>query len=138
NSERDYITPLLKSVPDHRLIDAVGCDLQLAAAYLKNSTMFLGNDSGLMHMAAAVQTPTLGLFGPNSLPKKFRPWGLHCSYIYKPRPDSHSSDDNDLMALISINEVLTAMNDLIRENRAYVHNRLLNEIDINEDNLVAD
>ena len=28
--------------------------------------MYVGNDSGLMHLAAAAGTPTLGLFGPSS------------------------------------------------------------------------
>lgn len=120
NNERDYITPLLKSVPTHQLIDVVGCSLQLAAAYLKNSSFFIGNDSGLMHMAAAVETPTLGLFGPNSLPEKFRPWGSHCSYIHKQvsNPQKSSSPDNDnneLMKLILVKEVLAATEELINK-----------------------
>ena len=117
NSERHYITPLLESVPAHQLIDVVGCDLQLAAAYLKNSSFFIGNDSGLMHMAAAVDTPTLGLFNPHSPPEKFSPWGTHCSYIHKPTTSNpkKSSDNNELMKLISVSEVFAATKDIINE-----------------------
>jgi ADP-heptose:LPS heptosyltransferase len=102
------------------LIDVVACNLQLAAAYLKNSSFFIGNDSGLMHMAAAVETPTLGLFDPNSLPEKFRPWGSHCSYIHKQAfnpQKSYSPDNNsnELMKLISVKEVLTATEKLINK-----------------------
>jgi heptosyltransferase-2 len=35
----------------------------LAAAIIEQCDLFLGNDSGLMHAAAAVNTPTLGIFG---------------------------------------------------------------------------
>ena len=40
-------------------------DILAAAAALSRSTLFVGNDSGLMHVSAAVGTPTLGLFGPS-------------------------------------------------------------------------
>jgi heptosyltransferase III len=35
------------------------------AALIKYANCFVGNDSGLMHMSVAVQTPTIGLFGPS-------------------------------------------------------------------------
>ncbi|MEE8351256.1 MAG: glycosyltransferase family 9 protein, partial [Rhodospirillales bacterium] len=38
----------------------------------------VGNDSGLMHLAAAMDTPTLGLFGP-SLEELYAPWGPLCA-----------------------------------------------------------
>ncbi|HAY47514.1 MAG TPA: glycosyltransferase family 9 protein, partial [Thalassospira sp.] len=39
-------------------------DLLTVQACLERSDLYIGNDSGLMHMAAAAGTPTLGLFGP--------------------------------------------------------------------------
>jgi len=44
--------------------DAVG--LRGAAALLERSHLFIGNDSGPMHVAAALGVPTLGIFGPGS------------------------------------------------------------------------
>ncbi len=41
-------------------------DLLTCAAVLARATMFIGNDSGLMHMAAASGIATLGLFGPSN------------------------------------------------------------------------
>ncbi len=43
----------------------------LTSAILKQSDLFIGNDSGLMHAAAAVDTPTIGIFGPTNP----RAWG---------------------------------------------------------------
>lgn len=46
---------------------------QLAALYARSSVV-LGSDSGPMHLAAAVDTPTVTLFGPAD-PVEFSPWG---------------------------------------------------------------
>jgi ADP-heptose:LPS heptosyltransferase len=48
-------------------IDLIGrLSLPEIAAFLARSSLFVGNDSGLMHLAAASNAPTLGLFGPTS------------------------------------------------------------------------
>jgi ADP-heptose:LPS heptosyltransferase len=58
-----------------RLIDLVGkTDLLTAYACLKRASLFIGNDSGLMHLAAAAGAPTLGLFGPSD-ERHYAPWG---------------------------------------------------------------
>jgi len=44
--------------------------------------LFIGNDSGPMHVSAAQQVPTIGLFGCN-LPIRFKPFGKNNYYIYK-------------------------------------------------------
>src|SRR3546814_17444434 len=58
-------------------------DLLTAAACLERADFFVGNDSGLMHLAAAAGTPTLGLFGP-SPEVRYRPWGPHAGYVRTP------------------------------------------------------
>lgn len=62
-AERRAAAPVLAALPG--AIDLVGrLDLPEAAACLSACALFVGNDSGLMHLAAAAGTPTLGLFGP--------------------------------------------------------------------------
>ena len=64
-TERAMAAPLLTALPG--AIDLVGrLTLPEVAACLARCTLFVGNDSGLMHLAAAAGTPTLGLFGPTS------------------------------------------------------------------------
>ncbi len=61
--EAGLAAPLLAALPD--AIDLSGkLDLSQAAACLARCALFVGNDSGLMHLAAAAGAPTLGLFGP--------------------------------------------------------------------------
>jgi heptosyltransferase-3 len=61
--ERALAAPLLASLPG--AIDLVGrLSLPEVAACLARCAIFVGNDSGLMHLAASAGTPTLGLFGP--------------------------------------------------------------------------
>jgi ADP-heptose:LPS heptosyltransferase len=54
-----------------------------AAAVLARMTLFLGNDSGLGHMAAAVNTPSFTLFGPGS-PERYHPWGARAAWYAAP------------------------------------------------------
>ncbi len=65
SDEAALAAPLLAALPD--AIDLVGkLSLPEAAACLARCALFVGNDSGLMHLAASAGTPTLGLFGPTS------------------------------------------------------------------------
>ncbi len=52
------------------------------ASILHKCTVFIGNDSGPMHIAASVGTQTLGLYGPGD-PERFGPVGHKCQTIRK-------------------------------------------------------
>lgn len=55
-------------------IDAFGLPLGPTAALLAGATAVVANDSGLMHLAAAVGTPVVGLFGPTHPAFGYAPW----------------------------------------------------------------
>jgi ADP-heptose:LPS heptosyltransferase len=59
-------------------------DLLTAYACLKRARLFIGNDSGTMHLAAAAGIPTLGLFGPSD-EQLYGPWGLDTRVARGPR-----------------------------------------------------
>lgn len=75
--ERGVAQTVLETVPPSRRIAVIGePDLLTVAATLRQAALFIGNDSGLMHMSAAVGAPTLGLFGPSPV-EQYAPWGEH-------------------------------------------------------------
>lgn len=76
--ERERARVLIEAIPDDRLIDLFGQDLPAAYASMKRCALYIGNDSGLMHLAAASGTPTLGLFGPTE-DHRYRPWGKNAA-----------------------------------------------------------
>jgi heptosyltransferase III len=84
--ERAQAGPVLAALPPERRLDLVGrTDLLTAAAVLRRAALFVGNDTGLMHIAAATGIPTLGLFGPG-LPARYAPWGEHGAFVESAQP----------------------------------------------------
>ena len=51
------------------------------AALLRRCNLLVSNDTGIMHLGAALGIPTVGLFGPNS-PRYWAPLGLRATYVY--------------------------------------------------------
>ncbi|TKB75242.1 MAG: glycosyltransferase family 9 protein, partial [Nitrospira sp.] len=83
------------------------------AALMKHCTLFLGNDAGPMHMAAAVGAPVVSLFGPSD-PRVWGPRGHQVEVLYKGldcRRCFHPTctrGAKSCMNLISVDEVLDA------------------------------
>ncbi|MBN8542945.1 MAG: glycosyltransferase family 9 protein [Alphaproteobacteria bacterium] len=86
--ERERALPLLNALKDFHPIDATTGDLPLLAVYAAfcKAHGFIGNDSGLMHMAAAASIPTLGLFGPTD-DVTYQPCGSKVAYVVAPERD---------------------------------------------------
>ncbi|MEA2658254.1 MAG: hypothetical protein QOF64_839 [Candidatus Binatota bacterium] len=55
-------------------------DLAKAAALLEGSSLYIGNDSGITHLAAATSTQTVALFGPSD-PRQWAPRGRKVSIL---------------------------------------------------------
>ncbi len=63
------------------VVDLVGrTGLREVAAILRDADLFVGNDSGLMHLSASLGTPTLGLFGSTN-PDWTRPRGPRVAHV---------------------------------------------------------
>jgi len=57
-------------------------DLILMAAFMKQCAIIIANDSGPMHIAAALGIPVLGIFGPTD-PKGHGPYSPDSGYVLK-------------------------------------------------------
>jgi heptosyltransferase-3 len=72
-NETDFIQKI-KAETRGRLILAVGLNLDTIMALLQNAAIFMGLDSLVGHMAAALKVPVVGIFGP-SREKHWAPHG---------------------------------------------------------------
>jgi len=74
--DEDAVAAFTAALPPQaraRLLDRCGrADLALAAALIERCALYLGNDSGLAHLAAAVGTPVVVVFGPTR-PERYGP-----------------------------------------------------------------
>ena len=93
------------------------------AAHLKKCKIFIGNDSGLMHIASASGIPTLGLFGP-SLESRYAPKGNNAYYIrtkktFNQLTGAKNFDWNtkkNLMSSLSVNDVFNKIKKILTSN----------------------
>ena len=65
-----------------RAVDATGLgSVAHTAEAIRRCRLAVSNDTGVMHLAAAMGTPTVGLFGPNH-PSRYAPVGPHVASVY--------------------------------------------------------
>jgi heptosyltransferase III len=124
DDERPLALNLIEAIPEARRIDLAGhLDLLEVFACLQRCAFYVGNDSGLMHLTAASNIPTLGLFGP-SREEHYAPWGPRCglvrttvpfSEIFPPEFDHRSTDS--LMDSLSVDAAEAAAHDLWEKTR---------------------
>jgi predicted lipopolysaccharide heptosyltransferase III len=106
------------------LVSAGELGLGAVGALIRQARLFLGNDSGLMHMASAVGTPMVAMFGP-TLPHRTGPLDAPGCAIMKPiecRPcrlyytrDRCERGHNYCMDLIEVEDVWSAATSMLEQ-----------------------
>ena len=77
----EYKIKGLLSLKDKKIFNMFGkFSLVEIFLFLRECKLFIGNDSGLMHLAALAKVRTVGLFGPSSI-EKYHPWGKKTLHI---------------------------------------------------------
>ena len=113
--EQQMVTRILEQCPPHKVVSLAGqLTLRQLAALIDHATLFIGVDSVPMHMAAALQTPCIALFGPSKL-VFWRPWQatgqviLAGDYGTLPDPDAiNTGTDERYLDLIPTDVVIAA------------------------------
>jgi heptosyltransferase-3 len=72
--DASLVQAIAAQLPAEPVITAGKLTLKQTAALIEASTLFIGNDSAPLHMAAAVGTAAIGIFGPSNI-EQFRPVG---------------------------------------------------------------
>jgi lipopolysaccharide heptosyltransferase I len=94
------------------LARAIGCEvapptsLRVLAYLLRHASAVVGSDTGPLHLAAALHTPLVGLYGPTN-PRRNGPWGQLDRCI------SHFDGDRQ-METIGVNEVMAMVESVAR------------------------
>jgi lipopolysaccharide heptosyltransferase I len=111
----------IKHVIDFMQEDAVDLtgklNLMEVAALLEQSNLYIGNDSGLMHMAAATKTPLVAIFGPTD-PKRTGPYSSNAKVVKAdlscmPCFARECKYNHECMRELSVEKVTQACNELI-------------------------
>lgn len=116
--EESQAYAVLNAFPKDRQIDVIakGTPGEVAAC-IQACDFFIGNDSGLMHCAAASGVTTFGVFGP-SYPHLYSPWGDNAAYVQTPETFDQLIDfdgydpktlKHTLMTSLAVDDVLKAI-----------------------------
>jgi ADP-heptose:LPS heptosyltransferase len=101
-------------------------DLLKVSALIKSSDLFIGNDSGLLHIANALNVPSVGIFGPTSPEQDVSFMNKNvvvikhkvpCSPCYVHQPDFNFKCEykNKCLTNISVDDVIKAIDRLTIE-----------------------
>jgi len=102
------------------VIAAGEMSIKTTSCLIKRCQLFIANDSGLMHIATAVKTPVIAIFGPTLWWKNY-PWGknnvvirknLPCAPCYRYAPIK--CDDIACLKKITVEEVLDKARQVLR------------------------
>lgn len=112
---------LINLIGDIDIINLIGKPIMPTAAMFKISKVFVGNDSGLMHLSAATGIPTLGLFGPTD-DKLYSPSGINSLIVRTPEtaselmssPSFDHRTSGSLMDSLTVGMVENALKKLLK------------------------
>ena len=122
-SDENVIKDVQNLMKKHSISFAGKTTLRQTFCLIKRCTVFISNDTGPMHIAAAQGVKTIGLFGPN-LPDRFAPYGSGNISVYRkvecspcinvhlgqvPRECKRKKNKYICMNLIEVKDVLNAV-----------------------------
>lgn len=114
--ENEAVQGMAKALQGTAIIATGKTDICQTAAVIRRCRLFVSNDSGLAHIAAAVETPLIVLFGPAN-EKKTGPRGPHVRIFKKGVSDGHWERPQhatmDFMNRITVDEVFEAAQDML-------------------------
>ena len=65
--DEEIIRKIEKNCPPNSALKLTSRNLQEIASAMRRCKLFVGNDSGMMHLAAMMGTPIVGIFGPGNM-----------------------------------------------------------------------
>ena len=126
DAEREMIAEILAPLPSSdALVDWSGTlTLKELAALLQRAQLFIGVDSAPMHMASAMGTPVVAIFGPSG-DQEWAPWRVPArvltasSYSCRPCGFAGCGDGqvSECLGAVGVGEVVQAITDLLEDTK---------------------
>lgn len=94
----------------------ISCSISELIALTRRARLFIGGDTGPLHLAAALQVPVVAIFGPTD-PARNGPYGAKSVVLRNPGSKtslSHTSAPDPGLLAISSEEVVSAARELLR------------------------
>jgi heptosyltransferase-1 len=98
----------------------VRCGIAQLIALMRHARLFIGGDTGPLHLAAALNVPVVGLFGPTD-PARTGPFGVRAIALRHPESAttfSHHSETEAGLKKITAEEVISAARHLLGSSHA--------------------
>lgn len=115
--ERQWAETIVADSGGHATL-APNTSLIELAALLRTAKLFVSADTGPLHMAAALQTPSIGLYG-TTRPADCGPYGDHCvaiqEYYQGGTHRERRSANNDAMRAITVDRVCQATDRMLAQ-----------------------
>jgi heptosyltransferase-2 len=119
-SERALALEIREAMTKDPVIIEPRPNLRHIAALIKKCSIFVSNDSGLMHIAAAVKTPIVAIFGSTS-PDWTKPYGEEKHLVLHKPPDCSPCFEQecqyrtyDCLSAITVSDVLRSVDLLLK------------------------
>lgn len=113
--EEDIVDSVAQKMKNPAVLMKDKVKIRQLAAMIQKCHLFLSNDTGPMHISVAVNTPTIGIFGPGNY-IKFQPIGQKNTIVRHDVPCSpckqftNRCKDNICMKLITVDDVWEKVN----------------------------
>jgi len=98
---------------------AIACSITELIALTRRARLFIGGDTGPMHLAAALQVPVVAIFGPTN-PARNGPYGVKNIVLRSdasPTSYSHTNEADPGLLQIQPEQVMQAARELLKEGR---------------------
>jgi ADP-heptose:LPS heptosyltransferase len=108
---------------NERVVFAPSSDIMDTAAVIRHAELFIGNDSGPLHLAALLGVPVVGLYGP-APPEQTAPYAGRGVFLYRKVSCSPCTQtvctmpENSCMNRITVEEVYDVASGLLGGLRA--------------------
>lgn len=123
--EQELAARVLSKLKDAGLDLSGRLSLPTLAAWLAAADLVVSNDTGPLHMAAALSTPVVGIYGP-SLPQINGPWGTVHRAVIPPVPCAPCLQGKNCtrgvgscLAALSVDKVFEACRGVLEESHGY-------------------